>query len=583
MTAGTGRLGRLFTALRENHPIPVFERFSAHVRSLRVGDRFVLYVLAGLLVVTSLSTIVKLEQLLLVSVPAYGGTLTEGELGSPRFVNPLLAITDADRDLSSLVYAGLMGFASNGTLQPVLAESYTVSSDGKQYTFVIRKDAMFSNGMPVTATDVVFTVQKAQDPALKSPVYADWTGVTAEAVDVHTVKFTLAKPYAPFIQNLRLGILPQRLWSGVTDEQFPFSNLETNPVGAGPFAVQGVSRDSSGLITSYALQSNGSYVGGRPYLAGIRFVFFAQAEDLASAVKNGSVQSAYGIPGGNTLTAPYSRVFGIFFNPNQNQVFTHLEVRKALSLAIRRDVLVSGALGGYATAIMGPVPPGSGITETPVPANTDPTAAAAQVLQDAGWTYDGTTRTWKNGKATLNQITIRTSNVSELKAAASAVKVDWEKLGITTDIELYEPGDLNQNVIRPRKYDALLFGMVIGKDQDLYAFWDSQERNDPGLNIAMYTNKTVDDLLIDARQTNDPQKRLSDLQKVNDAVAADYPAAFMYAPDFIYTVPKNLSGVVLPQIATPADRFASISKWYLTTDSVWPFLAGGQEIRVSSQ
>ena len=203
---------------------------------------------------------------------------------------------------------------------------------------------------------------------------------------------------------------------------------------------------------------------------------------------------------------------------------------------------------------------------------------ATEVLTTAGWTYDGGARIWKNTKVkqTLSAITIRTSNVPELKNVASAVKADWEKLGIAVTIELYEPGDLSQNVIRPRKYEALLYGMVIDRNQDLYAFWDSQERNDPGLNIAMYTNKTVDALLEDARSTQSEKARIADIQKIETAVAADYPAAFIYAPNFIYSVPSDLKGIELPQIITPADRFATVASWYRLTDAVWPFLVNNK-------
>ncbi|HUQ29998.1 MAG TPA: peptide ABC transporter substrate-binding protein [Candidatus Paceibacterota bacterium] len=567
-------------ALLKPRQVRAFDRVESYVQNLRAGDRFVWYVLGGLVCITSIVSLFALERSVLIKVPAYGGSLTEGELGSPRFVNPLLAISDADRDLAALTYAGLMGLSDDGTVRPVLAENYTVSQDGKQYTVTLRPNAVFSDGTQVRADDVVFTIQKAQDPALKSPVYADWSGVSAEVVDARTIRFTLAKPYAPFLQNLTLGILPERLWSGISNEEFPFSTLETDPLGAGPFKVASISRDASGLITSYTLVRNSRYVLGKPYLSEIRFVFFSRAEDIALALAKGSIDSAYGIPHENAVQAPYARVFGVFFNPNQNQIFTHLEVRKALSIAINRAAIVEGALGGYATPLMGPVPPGSGITETPVATSSDPIAAAAAILTTNGWTYDGTTRVWKKGKETLDALVIKTSNVPELKATATAVKADWEKLGIATDIELYEPGDLNQNVIRPRKYGALLFGMVIGRDQDLYAFWDSQERNDPGLNIAMYTNKTVDDLLEKARQTSDPKERLAALQKVNDLVAADYPAAFTEAPDFIYAVPPKLKGVALPQIATPSDRFATVEQWYLETDAVWPFLARGIDTSV---
>ncbi len=232
--------------LKRLRHIPALERLGEQVRAFSPGDRVLFYALVALVAIASISGLYALEQSILVRVPAYGGNLTEGEVGSPQFINPLLAISDADRDLSMLTYAGLMGLSGTGALTPVLAESYTVSADGKSYTFVVRKDAKFSDGTPVTANDVVFTVQKAQDAALKSPEYADWAGVSASAVDAHTVLFTLAKPYAPFLGLTTLGILPARLWQNISDGEFPFSTLETSPVGSGPFKVASVSRDASG-------------------------------------------------------------------------------------------------------------------------------------------------------------------------------------------------------------------------------------------------------------------------------------------------------------------------------------------------
>lgn len=555
--------------------ISALNRLDEQVRALSAGDRVIFYALAILLGAAALSGLYALEQSLLVEVPAYGGTLVEGEVGSPQFINPLLAVSDADRDLSALVYAGLMGLSGSGELVPVLAEGYAVGDGGKTYTFTLREGALFSDGTPVTADDVVFTVEKAQNAALKSPKYADWAGVNASASDSRTVRFTLAKPYAPFPWLTTLGILPSRVWRNVSNEAFPFSTLETNPIGAGPFTVRSVSRDASGLIKSVSLDANPRYALGRPYLDGIRFIFYSRGEDLAEALASGEVGSAYGIATPSALTAPYARVFGVFWNTNEERVFARAEVRKALSLALDRAALVESALGGYATAVMGPVPPGADITQALVPDSERPTEEAAVLLQTAGWAYDGAARAWKHAgaKQTLGRITLRTSNVPELKNVASAVKADWEKLGIAVDIELYEPGDLSQNVIRPRKYEALLYGMVIGRDQDLYAFWSSQERNDPGLNIALYANKSVDALLENARGSSDQKARAATLQKIENIVAADYPAAFIYAPDFIYAVPNDLRGVTLPQIVTPSDRFATVASWYRATEAVWPFFA----------
>lgn len=554
--------------------VPILDRLSAYIRELSAGDRAVFYTLAGIVCVASLVSFFVLEQSLLEKIPTYGGTLSEGVVGNPQFINPLLAISDADRDLATLTYTGLMRLSGTGTLVPELAESYAISPDGKVYTFVLRKDAKFSDGTPVTADDVVFTVKKTQNPALKSPEYANWSGVNVVAVDSRTVQFTLSKAYAPFLGLTTLGILPSRLWQNISDSEFPFSALETNPVGTGPFKVASISRDSSGLIQSVSLTENPYYLSGRPYLDGILFNFYSNSDDLARALASHAIESAYGVSTPGALTAPYARVFGVFFNPSDNQVYARAEVRKALSLAINRQQIVTSVLGGNATPILGPVPPGKEVTQVPVPHLDNPSAAAA-ILEAAGWVYDGNARAWKNAKSkqSLGAVTIRTSNVPELKDVASAVKKDWEQLGISVNIELYEPGDLSQNVIRPRKYEALLYGMVIGRDQDLYAFWDSQEQNDPGLNIALYANKTVDALLENARSTTDAKTQQADLQKIENTVAADYPAAFIYAPNFVYSLPSDMKGVLLPQIITPADRFATVASWYRLTDSVWPFFA----------
>ena len=316
--------------------ISALERLNERIRSFSPGDRFLFYAFAVLVGVASLTGLYALEQSLLEQTPTYGGVLIEGEVGSPRFINPLLAISDADRDLSTLTYAGLMGLSGSGTLIPVLAESYVISANGKTYTFTMREDAKFSDGTPVTADDVVFTIEKAQDSALKSPEYATWSGVSVEAVDQHTVRFTLSKPYMPFLGLTTLGILPSHLWEKISDEQFPFSNLETNPIGAGPFRIASISRNASGLIESVTLAENPYYALGRPYLDGIRFNFYSRTEDLASALANGVVESAYDVPTARALTAPYARVFGVFWNPSQSHVYARAEVRKALSFAIDR-------------------------------------------------------------------------------------------------------------------------------------------------------------------------------------------------------------------------------------------------------
>jgi len=230
------RLGRV---LAKRFPSPFFALEAWATRFapsdwLMVGILgFVMFFSAGAMLATASLT-------LSTQVPARGGTYIEGVIGSPRFVNPLLAISETDRDLSKLVYSGLLKMDPDGTLSPDLASSYTVSEDRLTYTFTIRPDAIFQNATPVTANDVAFTIRQAQNPEIKSPMRAHWEGVAISIIDQATISFTLKSPYAPFIENTTIGILPHLLWQEVNPEEFPFSTLNANPVGSGPFRVEGV-------------------------------------------------------------------------------------------------------------------------------------------------------------------------------------------------------------------------------------------------------------------------------------------------------------------------------------------------------
>jgi peptide/nickel transport system substrate-binding protein len=555
----------------KKRPLPFFQGISDYIQTRSAGDKFIFLILGILVGTTSIIGFLKLQEKIMVVEPAYGGSITEGDIGTPRFVNPLLAFSTTDQDLTTLTYAGLMGLGPNNTLVPVLARSYIVSPDGKTYQFTLRNNVKFSDGTPITADDVVFTVQKAQDSTLKSPQYANWAGVQAVALDPHTVQFTLSAPYAQFIYDTTLGILPAHLWRNITDAEFPFSPLETNPVGEGPFAVTNITRDSQGDITRYDLSANQNYALSRPYLDSYHFAFYEDQSSLQTAFSKNQIDSAYGIKSRHTLTAPYSHLFAVFFGQNGSDALTKVTTREALSMAIDRNDIVQNVLGGYATPLNGPVPPGSGIEVTSGNKYSD-VQTAQSLLKKSGWIYATSTSSWKDSKGNELSVTLKTSNVPELKILAQKIQANWQKIDIKTTIQVYEPGDLAQNVISPRAFQALLFGMVIGKGSDLYDFWSSKEHAAPGLNITGYNNPTVDTLLTKFRSETDPLARTKELAQINNTIALDYPAAFIESPDFLYSVPTDLKGVILPQITAPSDRFATIASWYRRTVSVWPFL-----------
>jgi peptide/nickel transport system substrate-binding protein len=163
--------------------------------------------------------------------------------------------------------------------------------------------------------------------------------------------------------------------------------------------------------------------------------------------------------------------------------------------------------------------------------------------------------------------------VPELRAAAQYVAATWRKLGVDVAVSVYDQGDLAQQVIRPRRFDALLFGEVIGREPDLFAFWDSSQRNDPGLNIAQYANPAVDALVEQLRSSHDETLRTMLFKQFSFDIQKDIPAVFLYAPDFVYIVPNSVRGLNLGFIEEPSDRFLSVAQWHLETDYVWPFFA----------
>ncbi len=552
--------------------------------------RALFYFFSLLLLVNSVGLLYLANKAFLVSIPAAGGTWREGIVGTARFVNPVLAVSDADQDLTTLAYSGLMKATPEGTYIPDAAQGCDISEDGRTYTCTLRPNLTFHDGTPLTTDDVVFTIAKAQDPALKSPQFANWNGVVVQKISDTQVSFTIKQAYAPFIENLSIGILPAHAWKDVSDEEFASSPLNTTPIGSGPYEVQKIEHAQNGTPTTYTLQASKHYALGEPYLSTLQFVFYQNENDLIDALKRGAIEAAGGISPERipeltkftTVRAPINRIFGVFFNQNQSEVLRDKDVRQALNNALDREALIRTVLHGYGQALHGPLPP-SVIPQNTI-ANTssspdDALAHAKEELLAQGWQPgpDGfltkTTGTGKNANTVVLRFTLATGNVPELRAAAQYVASVWRTLGADVTVSVYDQGDLAQQVIRPRKFDALLFGEVIGREPDLFAFWDSSQRNDPGLNIAQYANPAVDALVEQLRSSHDESLRTMLFKQFSFDIEKDVPAVFLYAPDFVYIVPNSVQGLNLGFIEEPSDRFLSVTGWHAETDYVWPFFA----------
>lgn len=558
------------------------------VQSFSLTEKTVFFILAAVFCISGIALLWQVNSAFLVEVPAYGGTLDEGIIGTPRFLNPLLAISDADKDLTSLIYSGLLRVQADGSLTPDLAKSYEISEDGLTYTFVLKDKIYFHDGTPVTADDVIFTIEKAQDTVIKSPRKANWDGVRAEKIDDKTIVFTLTHPYSPFIQNLTLGILPKHIWKAADGDAFPFSQFNTKPIGSGPYKIDSITYTDSGLPAEYHLKAFDSYALGEPYISKLIVKSYQNEKDLISAYKNEDIQDIHGIspktlPQVNLDTdevvlSPLPRIFGVFFNQNAAPVFVYNEVRQALDMATDKQAIIDTVLDGYGQPIDEAVPPKTINAEGTGKAAGADLASAKKLLESKGWKLnDNNIYEKKDGKKTVElSFSISTGDAPELKSAAEMLQRQWQALGAEVEVKIFEIGDLNQNIIRPRKYDSLLFGEIIGRDLDLYPFWHSSQRNDPGLNIAQYTNLKADKLLENIRQTTDPAAQQKLYDDFNSEIQNDYPAVFIYSPYFVYIVPKQIHNISIGQLTSPSERFANIYQWYLQTNKVWKIFAPKQ-------
>jgi peptide/nickel transport system substrate-binding protein len=497
-------------------------------------------------------------------IPDIGGSLHEGIVGNPRFINPLLEQTDADRDIVTLIYNGLMRHDGQGNLVPSLAESYEISENGMDYTFTLRENLFWPDGKSITADDVVFTIHLAQNPQIQSPKRANWEGVDVEKIDTHTIRFRLRRAYIPFLENLTLGILPKHKWENIPLSQFALVALNTDePMGAGPYHVTSVKRNSVGSITSMKLKSNKQFALGSPYIKKLAITFFPSEEIALEALKRQSIDTLGGISPKNipkindkisTINAlQLRRIIAVFFNKDLQPTLASKNVRNALTLGTDKDTLVSSVLKNYGEAINSPFPIQSLATSTK---SSEFNIEAAKSLIDK-----------EKGPVAF---TLTTAKTPELEETANILKDMWKNIGVDIEINTFPVDDLTQFVIGPRKYDAFLYGEeIIGKNPDLFAFWHSSQREHPGYNIALYANSKIDNLLENVRAEQNDEKRLIQYTEIGDEITKDLPAIFLYSPQYIYITTNELKGLNTPHINTGSERFSAIHLWHLKERYVW--------------
>lgn len=558
-------------------------------------------------------------------VPAAGGEYIGALIGGPIYVNPILAQTnDVDTDLSRLVFSGLLKYDGNQNLVNDLAESYTVSDDQKTYTFQIKQGVTWQDKTPLTVDDIIFTVKSIQDPEFKSPLLLSLQGVDVEKIDDNSLQFILKKPFAPFTSLLTFGIIPEHIWGNVPPANFTLAEYNIKPIGSGPWVFRALTKDKQGAISSYTLERNPNYYGQKPLLDRVTFRFYSSIEDAVQAAKNKEVMGVSFVPQNLASELPknfeqYSLLLpqytALFFNQDKNDALKSIDDREALALAIDKNQILKEVLGGDGQTIDGPILPGSLGYDPDITKYAFDVDQAKSILDKAGWkeisdtdyvtfmkakqaadnppadnTTTGSTTPSAgstnptpalapeaepietNGQTVFRkkgdsifEINLTTVDYPENRKAAEVIEADWRAIGVKTDITLVDPIRIQKDVIKPREYEAFLYGEIIGPDPDPFPFWHSSQADDPGLNLAQFKDKEADRLLVEARGTTDAKVREDDYKSFQDILAKQLPAIFLYSPTYTEALDKKIRGFNIQRISTPADRFNNLSDWYIKT------------------
>lgn len=514
-------------------------------------------------------------------IAAKGGTLIEGLAGQPAMINSILSQTnDIDRDLVQIIFSGLLTYDNNHQLVGDLADKWEISEDGKSYTVHLKDNLFWHDEQPLTAADVVFTYQLIQNEKYPGTLNDNWRDVTIEKIDDKTIKFTLPEVFSPFLTNLTTGVIPEHIFAKIDPSQLPDTDYNYEPIGSGPFKVKKILVDKKGVYNSIELEKFSKYHGREPYLDTLIFKFYENYQDVYTAYQKKEIISI-----GHVLTMDWQYVSNqattanfydislpqytaIFINQNSKTLLRDPYVKEALYYGLDRELILKEVLFDKGKIINTPILEGFLGNNPEIPNLPYDIEKAKSILEKGKWSdIDGDGIREKDN--TRLKFTLVTSDSPDFIRAAKMVQTNWKNIGIDLEIGVYNIGDLENQFIKPRNYDALLFGENLGSDPDPYVYWHSSQTADPGLNLSNYSNVEVDRYIETARRTNDPDSRIHSYLPMQVAIYDEKPAVFLYRPYYIYAVNKAVMGVNVQQASNPAERFLGISDWYINTKREW--------------
>lgn len=509
-----------------------------------------------------------------------GGTYAEGVIGPINTLNPLYSTTEAELSTNKLLFSSIYRYDTTNHLADDLATNTTISKNERIYTITLRDDAYWSDGVKLTADDVVYTVNLMKSPEVRSVMFGSWTDIEAESLGPHTVQFTLPSRYAAFSHALTFSVLPKHVLESVAPSNIRQNTFSVSPVSSGPFKIRLLQLSPDGNHKIANMLANTQYHRGVPRLSRFAIHAYNTQEDITDALRTGEINAAIG---GTPLPDTTARTFTTEYIPvnggvyallnTQSSILKDKNVRKALQVGtdtakIRQKLSVPSPKQDLPFAngqLFGP-----GIPKAPI---TNP-AKAKSLLQSAGWTVKKGESVRTNKSKQELELNLITTIDPDYNRAAEEIQNQWSALGIKVSIDKRDPDaagqDFVQTTLQPRNYDVLIYKLIIGADPDVYAYWHSSQATRLGYNFSNYSNDVSDDSLSSARARSITELRNEKYKDFAAQWLKDVPAVGLYQAVEPYHYGRGVQPVINKRgIPNPSDRYGEILYWSGTRTSVY--------------
>ncbi|MEX1059178.1 MAG: peptide ABC transporter substrate-binding protein, partial [Candidatus Saccharimonadales bacterium] len=499
-------------------------------------------------------------------------------VGTFTNANPIYASGAADVAVSRLVFAGLFKYDTNNNLAGDMAENYRLDDTEKIYTVYLRKDIIWHDGKPFTADDVVFTYQIIQTVGAQSALYSSWQDIKVTKQDAYTVNFTLPNSLSSFPHALTNGIVPKHLLEDIPAEQLRSASFNTQPIGTGPFVWRFVEVSGSASSATIdrrqriTLAAFNDYWQGRPKLDGFNLLMFSDETRLIEAFKQKQINAISGLESTpdelradgalQEYITPLTSAVMAFFN-NSRPILESLNVRKALVSSV--DVRQVDSLTPYVAKkvnqpfLRGQIGYNPGLAQLPY--NPE---LANKILDDEGWLRGAGGQRFKDGQPLAFDLS--SQDTKNYTVTAKFLQEEWAKIGVKVKVNYYDGDELQGSIIGNHDYDVLLYGVSLGVDPDMFAYWDSSQAsiNSQGhLNLSEYKSSIADQALQAGRTRIDPKLRAIKYEEFLKVWRKDAPALALYQPNFLYITRGSVFGYERQALNSAADRFYNADNWMI--------------------